>query len=100
MRGLPSGIVIPGEHPMISFLPSHLSLVIEHQPHLLHEVPVEEWLKEAAEEDLCEILEEDRLAMISTGEVWMIQWYPKDSTLYCAVAAATLERALELAGKT
>lgn len=44
-----------------------------------------------------DILPEDKAAILTTGEMWEIRWYPDTPVGYCTVAAATLERALELA---
>jgi hypothetical protein len=77
-------------------LPRHIHLSIEHQPHAVNYQTVEEWL---ARDFGGDIAEADRAQMIATGEVWVIQWYPDTPVGFCVVAAATLERALELANE-
>lgn len=76
-------------------LPRHVHLSIEHQPHAVNYQSVEEWLARDGADLELEVGE--RARMIETGEVWVIQWYPDTPVGFCTVAAATLERALELA---
>lgn len=76
-------------------LPKHVNLTIEHQPHATNYETVDEWL--ARDEGYADICSEDRAKIIETGEIWVIHWYPETPVGFCAVAAATLERALELA---
>jgi hypothetical protein len=74
-------------------LPKHVTLNISHQPHLAVYETVEEWLST----DFADVTPEDRAEMLTTGEVWVVQWYPDTPVGFCAVAAASLERALALA---
>jgi hypothetical protein len=78
-------------------LPKHISLTIEHQPHAVYYDTVKQWLDEAARLETVDISLEDAAEMLRTGEVWEVHWYPRTPVSWCAVAAATLERALELA---
>lgn len=80
-------------------LPKHICLSIAHNPHRGVYQPVEQWLAKAVTDDGIDITEEDRAAILSTGEVWTVSWCPDTPVGSCEVAAATLERALELANK-
>ncbi len=74
-------------------LPRHINVTIEHQPHATSYQTVKEWLAEYPGE----FEDADRAQMVETGEVWTIQWYPNTPVGFEIVAAASLERALELA---
>lgn len=78
-------------------LPKHINLTIEHNPHASHYLTAEEYLDEDLKDFASDIAPADRAAMIATGEIWEIQWYPDTPIGFYVVAAATLERALELA---
>jgi hypothetical protein len=80
-------------------VPKHFALRIEHQPHALDYRSVEAWLEEATAQDLADVTPEDAAEMVRTGEVWLVRWYPQTPVGWCAVAAPTLERALELANR-
>ena len=75
-------------------LPHHINLTIEHQPHACYYESVDRWL---ADDDRVSTLPGDEAEIRRTGELWVIQWYPQTPVGFNAVAAATLERALELA---
>lgn len=75
-------------------LPKHINLTIEHQPHAVYYETAAKWL-----EDHAEVSEADAAEILRTGEVWVIQWYPRTPVGFRAVAAATLERALQLASE-
>lgn len=77
--------------------PKHINLTIEHQPHAVNYETVEDWLAKAKSEYCVEVLTEDAAEILKTGEVWVIHWYPRTPGSFCQIAAATLERALELA---
>jgi hypothetical protein len=79
-------------------LPPHINLRIEHQPHALDYQSVVHWLDRVDVNASHEILPDDRAQMLATGEVWTIDWCPDTPVGSCSVAAATLERALALAG--
>jgi hypothetical protein len=87
-------------------LPRHISLSIQHNPHRGDYRTIERWVEDhllastagtgfTADEV---IRPEDRAAILATGEVWVISWCPETPVGSCEVVAATLERALELAG--
>lgn len=93
-------------------LPRHISLHLEHNPHLAISQALEKWLeiylaastagtgpggRDLHEDEV--IRPEDRAAILATGEVWVISWCPETPVGSCEVVAATLERALELAGE-
>lgn len=83
-------------------LPNHINLHIEHQPHAANYETVEEWLLYNESEPATRFADypaEDRAAMLAAGEIWTVQWYPNTPVGFCCVAAATLERALELANE-
>jgi len=80
-------------------LPKHISLIIEHQPHSALYETVEQWLATNDDRDMADLEPEDREEILRTGELWVVHWYPDTPVGSCAVAAATLERALELASK-
>lgn len=80
-------------------VPTHINMTIEHQPHAPNYETVETWLAKAKEDDYVDVLPEDAAEMLRTGEIWLIQWYPITPIGFCVVAAATLERALELANQ-
>ena len=77
--------------------PKHINMTIEHQPHAAYYESVEDWLAKSKREDHVDVLPEDAAEMLKTGDVWVIQWYPNTPVGFRVVAAATLERALELA---
>lgn len=78
-------------------LPRHINLTIEHQPQAINYQSVAQWLEQQRALDSCDVLPQDEAEMLRTGEVWEITWYPDTPVGHCSVAAATLERALELA---
>ena len=78
-------------------LPKHIHLSIEHQPHAVCYESAQEWMDRNDRDGFADVEPEDAELMISTGEIWVVQWYPNTPIGFCAVAAATLERALELA---
>ena len=78
-------------------LPKHIGLTIEHQPHEMNYETVEQWLEWNKNRKYCEVAPEDEAAIIESGEIWGVQWYPDTPVGFYAVAAATLDRALELA---
>lgn len=82
-------------------LPTHISLMIEHQPHACSYETVEEYLKNdcCGNSRRCDYSDEEKLEMIRTGNIWTIQWYPDTPNGFLGVAAATLERALEIANQ-
>lgn len=87
-------------------LPPHISLTIEHNPHAACYQTVDEWIKDHGPTYEVEtprgvtthdrIKPEDVAAIRAAGEVWTIRWR-RTTPGRCWVAAATLERALELA---
>jgi len=85
-------------------LPRHLNLTIEHNPHKAYYQTVEQWLDDDGPDakDGDELRPEDRAAILATGELWTVQWYPNTPIGSVLVCAATLprvlERALEVAG--
>lgn len=76
-------------------LPKHISLTIAHNPHAVYYESVEDYLAR----DHVDVSPEDRAEMVRTGEVWEIHWYPDTPIGFCCIAAATLERALEIANE-
>jgi hypothetical protein len=42
---------------------------------------------------------QDKAEILEKEEIWTVQWYPNTPVGFCIVAAATLERALELANE-
>jgi hypothetical protein len=78
-------------------MPPHVNLTIEHQPHASSYQTVAQWLEDNTLRGFTDITPEDAATMITTGEVWVIQWYPNNPVGFHSVAAATLERALQLA---
>lgn len=77
--------------------PRHINLHIEHQPHATNYETVGDWLAWNNSHKLADISEDDQREILETGEIWTVQWYPDTPVGFCCVAAATLERALELA---
>ncbi len=78
-------------------LPKHIELRITHQPFAGDYQTVEEWLRVVDITGAVDITPEDRAEMLRTGEVWEISWHPNTPVGSHSLAAATLERALELA---
>jgi hypothetical protein len=74
--------------------PKHINFTLEHNPHSLLYEEVEYWLDNAM---YCEVLPEDRDEMIKTGEIWELHWYPNTPVSFSCVAAATLDRVLQVA---
>jgi hypothetical protein len=72
---------------------------IEHQPNATNYETVEEWLQYNDEHKFAEITREDRAEMLRTNEIWIVQWYPITPVGFYAVAAATLDKALQLANE-
>lgn len=59
---------------------------------------VAEWLAEVVDGNRYgDVLPQDREEMMRTGDVWVVHWYPDTPVGFHAVAAATLDRAIELA---
>jgi hypothetical protein len=89
---------------MMMMLPRHISLHIAHQPHAVSYMSIDEWIEsyllsaEAGGTTRDQAIDPADLAAIrATGEVWVIDWCPDTPVGSCTVAAATIERALELA---
>lgn len=81
-------------------LPQHICMSIRHNPHAGDYMTVEKWLEHRdLEGSGADIKPEDRAEMLRTGEVWEISWCPRTPVGSCWVAAASLYRALELAGE-
>lgn len=78
-------------------LPKHINLTIEHQPHATCYQSAAQWLETVDVFDAVDIEPADRAEMLRTGEIWEISWHPNTPVGSHSVAAATLERALELA---
>lgn len=78
-------------------LPKHeCQLSIVHNEHKSNYETVEQWL----EDDFFQWdSEEAKQRAIETDEVWTIQWYPNTPIGSHAIAAPTLEEALELANR-
>jgi hypothetical protein len=79
-----------------SVTPRHIHLAIDHQPHAVMYMTVAEWLEDRDTEHV-DINDADREEMLRTGEVWVVTWYPDTPVGFNSVAAATLDRALEIA---
>lgn len=77
-------------------LPTHISLSIRHNPHAGDYRSIEDWL---VDEQVIEryIEPEDEAAIRESGEVWVVSWCPRTPVASNCVAAATLDRVLELA---
>lgn len=75
--------------------PKHLTLHINHNDHESSYEKIEDYLKDRhiKPED---ILPEDREQIIRTNSIWEVQWYPRTPISFYYVAAATLERCLEI----
>lgn len=71
-----------------------ISFSIEFQPQASNYETVEDYLTRSEVE---EVTPEDREEMIRRDVIWSLQWYPHTPIGFCAVAAATLERCIELA---
>ncbi len=76
-------------------LPKHINLMIEHNPHRANYETVTQWLDD--ENRSADVTDDDSAEMLATDEIWVIHWYPETMVGFCAVAAATLEKALERA---
>lgn len=73
--------------------PQHAWLKIEHQPHEDLDLTVLAWL----EQERLDVTTEDAIEMVRSGQVWTIEWVHNLRAAYnFSVAAATLERALEI----
>lgn len=79
--------------------PKHISLSITHNEHNGYYETAEETLLQWKAHDAVDIQPEDEAEILRTGEIWRIQWYPNTPVGFHVVAAATLERALELANE-
>lgn len=81
-------------------LPKHICLSISHNAHKGIYETIEKWLEHRDLDGSSEDLKpEDRAEILRTGEVWEVSWCPNTPVGSCWVAAATLERALELANE-
>jgi hypothetical protein len=76
-------------------LPRHLGLHITHNQHKIYYMSIQDYVTDGR--DRWDVDQADLDEILSTGEIWEIQWYPNTPIGFRAVAAATLERALELA---
>lgn len=77
-------------------LPRHISLHIEHNPHASNYESIETWLANRDTEQSIDITPSDREAILQTKEVWVMSWCPDTPVGSCSIAAATLERLLQL----
>lgn len=77
-------------------LPTHICLSIQHNGHAGAYQSIDEYLEQF---DVEECPPDDRAAILASGEIWEINWCPRTPVGSCVVAAATLERALELANQ-
>lgn len=78
-------------------LPRHVCLSIQHNPHAGGYETAENWIANRSAEQSVGIEPQDLTEMLRTGEIWVISWCPNTPVGSCSVAAATLERAIELA---
>lgn len=76
--------------------PKHINMHIEHQPHASCFQTVEEWLKENKLSGYSDTTPEDEHKMIESDSIWTIQWYPDTPVGFYSVAAASLERCVEI----
>jgi hypothetical protein len=84
---------------LFKVLPKHVCMSIEHNPHAGVYRTAEDWLRDRDNEyEVGWITADDRLQIVQSGEIWTISWCPDTPVGSCFVAAATLHRALELAG--
>ncbi|WP_375198981.1 hypothetical protein [Cupriavidus metallidurans] len=77
---------------------TNVGLIIQHNDHALIYQPIVDWLIDHCGPDGCyDVTPDDRDEILRTGECWTLQWYPNTPVGFNAVAAATLERCIELA---
>ncbi|WP_227461630.1 hypothetical protein [Cupriavidus pauculus] len=75
-----------------------VSLSIQYNDHVLIYQPIVDWLIEnCGPNRLYEVTDDDRAEIVRTGECWTLRWYPDTPVGFNAVAAATLERCIEIA---
>lgn len=75
--------------------PRHLALTIIHNDHNTYYEDIIVYLDRPHIDDE-DISPEDREEIIKTNSIWEIQWYPDTPNGFYYVAAATLERCLEI----
>lgn len=75
--------------------PKYMSLHITHNQHKDYYEKIEDYLNDGhIQPD--DILPEDREEVIKQNSLWEVQWYPVTPISFYYVAAATLERCMEL----
>jgi hypothetical protein len=74
--------------------PKHHQLYVTHNPHHTNYETVEQYFEN--EDNRIDIHTEDIKDCIRLGEIWEVQWYPITPMGFYCVAAASLERCLEI----
>lgn len=77
--------------------PKHHQMYISHNEHRTNYESVEQYFSGGyGKRNKEDILPEDLKECIKEDEIWEIQWYPKTPISFHHVAAASLERCLEI----
>lgn len=71
-------------------LPKHISLYLEHNPHLVYRNDIE------SHYDKDDWISEDEYEQsLDSNEVWVLSWYPRTPVMFERVIAASLEKLLK-----
>ncbi len=76
-------------------MPKHMSLHITHNQHKDYYEPIDRYLADRHIKPGY-VLPEDVEEIIKQDSIWEVQWYPITPISFYYVAAATLERCLEI----
>ena len=74
--------------------PKNVGMQLEHNPHKLVYMSVEDYLQDEGLSDVDEEVFED---MIHADEIWILQWYPDTPVGFYTAIGVTLEGVLEIA---
>jgi len=83
---------------MIKF-PKHVELRINHNPQVINNETVAEYLRIEEVEDCDFINSDDEAVAIKNNSLWVIQWYPSNPVGFYWAYGATFETALNKANE-
>lgn len=76
-------------------------LYITHQPHLANYETPEEWAEDNDRRGYSDwVSDEQRDLAMTTGQIWVVQWYPNTPVGFTALCGADLESVLTAAKET
>jgi len=75
--------------------PSHISLILEHNDHLIYYRSVANYIEEGRYRDW--VSEDEKQKAISSGQCWRMTWFPATPNGHCELCASSLDVLLKAA---